>query len=143
VRIGLSCSKLAIASSLKLSSVIEHVAMIFSNLALDVVQFFSTFLQCVICKCFLFFQQACLATILFRRGGWAHRKNYLLPFHSFCLGPTNNQARYLLNKNLIFFIEYFLTKKSLWKLYFTQLLLINKGKICEIVQYAWHWSYLN
>lgn len=44
VRIGLSSSKLAIASSLKLSSALEHVAMIFSNLALDVVQFFFYFL---------------------------------------------------------------------------------------------------
>jgi hypothetical protein len=44
VRIGLSHSKLAIASSLKLSSAIEHVGVIFSNLTLDVVQFFFYFL---------------------------------------------------------------------------------------------------
>jgi hypothetical protein len=44
VHIGLSRSKLAIASSLKLSSALEHVALIFSNLALDVVQFFFYFL---------------------------------------------------------------------------------------------------
>jgi hypothetical protein len=44
VCIGLSHSKLAIASSLKLSSALEHVAMIFSNPALDVVQFFFYFL---------------------------------------------------------------------------------------------------
>jgi hypothetical protein len=78
---------------IKTFSVIEHVAMIFFKSCIGCSPIFFYFLAMCHLQMSLVFPTSLSSHNFFRGGGWAHWKNYLLPFHSFCHGPTQQPSK--------------------------------------------------